>query len=522
MADFIRTSVTTVAQTLIGSESGLIVRNGGVYTNGSSAVTATSGTNHLVNDGYLYAYGGGFSAIDANGEAFELFNGADGVISAEDPTGGVVNMDLSSQGQIVNHGAIHSMNSAAIDFDHTGEGAFFEMINTGLITANDGNAVNVDVGGNYFFIQNDGQIRGESIGLSLTADLDNPFIHVLHNSGSIVGSFSHGIRVNVGNDGTFYMTNSGTIAGWNFGISTTRNTDITLLNSGLIQAMSASFNLAVDFQDGDDKLRNTGEIIGDVNLGGGVDLFEGAGGLVNGSVFGEGGSDMLHGGDGPDTMDGGPDADTVLGRDGDDSLLGDAGTDFILGGDGNDSIQGGTENDTLNGNAGDDTIFGEAGNDILVGQDGSDVLEGGGDQDTLDGGDGDDILEGGDGNDVLRGRNGEDELAGGLGRDFLTGGQGVDNFVFRSTAETVAGANRDQILDFEQGVDLIVVAGLTPGVFEFKGTGAFGPSGNPELRLFETSTGTTIVQMDTNGDGVADAEIRVGGVTGLTADDFVL
>jgi serralysin len=140
----------------------------------------------------------------------------------------------------------------------------------------------------------------------------------------------------------------------------------------------------------------------------------------------------------------------------------------------------------------------------------------------MDGGNGDDVLEGGDGNDILRGRNGEDELAGGLGRDFLTGGQGVDNFVFRALAETEVGANRDQILDFEQGVDLIVVAGLSPGVFEFRGTAAFAPSGNPELRVFETATGSTIVQIDGDGNGVADAEIRVGGVTGLTADDFVL
>ena len=159
---------------------------------------------------------------------------------------------------------------------------------------------------------------------------------------------------------------------------------------------------------------------------------------------------------------------------------------------------------------------------MLVGQDGSDQLDGGIGDDILDGGNGDDILEGGDDNDILRGRNGEDELAGGLGRDYLTGGQGADSFVFRSVAETVVGANRDQILDFEQGVDLIVVAGLTPGVFEFKGTAAFAPSGNAELRLFETPTGSTIVQMDTDGNGTVDAEIRVGGVTGLTADDFVL
>ncbi len=176
----------------------------------------------------------------------------------------------------------------------------------------------------------------------------------------------------------------------------------------------------------------------------------------------------------------------------------------------------------MNANAGDDTIFGEGGNDLLVGQDGSDALDGGDDNDILDGGNGDDVLEGGSGNDILRGRAGEDDLAGGLGLDLLTGGQDADSFVFRSIAETVVGAMRDQILDFEQGVDLIVVAGLSPGVFEFRGTSPFSPSGNPELRLFETPTGSTIVQIDADGNGSVDAEIRVANVTGLTADDFVL
>ncbi|OWV47455.1 calcium-binding protein [Mameliella alba] len=203
-------------------------------------------------------------------------------------------------------------------------------------------------------------------------------------------------------------------------------------------------------------------------------------------------------------------------------MFGGVNDDTIFGGSGDDSIDGGTQNDTVNGGSGNDTILGGTGDDLLVGQDGADRLEGGDNDDTMDGGNGDDVLEGGDGNDILRGRAGEDELAGGLGRDYLTGGQGADFFVFRALAETVVGANRDQILDFEQGVDLISVAGLSPGVFEFRGTAAFAPSGNPELRLLETATGSTIVQLDNNGDGTPDAEIRVANVTGLTADDFVL
>lgn len=92
--------------------------------------------------------------------------------------------------------------------------------------------------------------------------------------------------------------------------------------------------------------------------------------------------------------------------------------------------------------------------------------------------------------------------------------------MFRTTAHAGTGAVRDQILDFEQGVDLINVVSISPGVFSFVGTAAF--SGPNQIRVIETATGSSIVQFDVDGDGTADAEIRVGGVTGLTADDFAL
>ena len=380
---------------------------------------------------------------------------------------------------------------------------------------------------------------------------------ILHNAGAIIGTTS---SVELGNSrefnsygGSGEIVNSGLIQGSIMlaGGAVASPSRISIINTGTMSSTNGTA-ITIDNEDravGSTYLNNTGTIIGEISaiqLGGAFgnsnvdriwnagkivghvfmenqdDRYEGLAGIVIGDVLGGAGDDTLAGGAATDVFLGGEDDDVLVGRGGDDDLDGEAGHDLLLGGDGNDIMEGGTEDDTLNGNSGDDSIYGDAGNDILVGQDGSDLLEGGAGNDTLDGGSGDDILAGGDDNDILRGRSGEDELAGGLGRDFLTGGQGADNFTFRSVAETVVGANRDQILDFEQGVDLIVVAGLSPGVFEFKGTGAFGPNGNPELRLFETPTGATIVQIDADGDGVADAEIRVAGVTGLTADDFVL
>lgn len=161
------------------------------------------------------------------------------------------------------------------------------------------------------------------------------------------------------------------------------------------------------------------------------------------------------------------------------------------------------------------------GNDALRGQGGADTLIGGDGVDTIDGGADADVLEGGDDNDILRGGAGEDELDGGLGLDFLTGGADADVFTFVSASEAGLGANRDQILDFEQGVDLIDVAAMAPVDFDFRGTGGFTLGHAPEVRLIETASGSTLVLFDINGDGVQDAEIRVANVTGLMADDFV-
>jgi Ca2+-binding RTX toxin-like protein len=255
--------------------------------------------------------------------------------------------------------------------------------------------------------------------------------------------------------------------------------------------------------------------------GDGDDLAQGRAG--DDTLLGDAGNDHLRGDDGNDRLFGGTDNDMLAGGLGDDHLDGGADDDFLMGGQGNDQLFGGAGNDTMSSGKDDDTLFGGDNNDVLVGKDGADYLSGGNDNDMLDGGGGNDTLYGDHGNDILRGDTGEDILFGGLGRDFLTGGEGADSFVFATVDASVVGANRDQILDFEQGVDVIDVTGLSPDVFEFRGTAAFDVAGaNPELRLFETSTGSTILQIDINGDGITDAEIRIASVTGLTASDFLL
>ncbi len=482
---------TSAQQTLAGGDELYVGLDGEIYHDGSGAVIGTSA---------------GDVAVTVLGVIYSTVNGAIDFydnISQHDVT-----IAVGSSGSIISHFSFTLDIDARDAVYITNAGMIASLLDQAIWVVPEDTGVGID-------IRNSGTITSQTNTLSLQSGINRTDVA---NSGLIVGGE---FAVYINSDYTFSpsrITNSGRIeTHGDYAIIKVGIGALTVKNTGTVIGNVQMSNAVAN-----DTVVNSGEILGDIELRSGADLYSGAGGFVSGTVDGGPGTDTLAGGEGSDDLAGGSEADTIIGRGGDDILNGDGGNDMLLAGDGNDRVNGGTNNDTINGNAGDDTLFGDAGHDVLVGQDGSDFLDGGVLNDTLDGGNGDDVLEGGSGNDILRGRAGEDNLAGGLGLDLLTGGQDADSFVFRSTAETVVGANRDQILDFEQGLDLIVVSGLSPGVFEFRGTSPFSPSGTPELRLFETPTGSTIVQLDANGDGTQDAEIRVANVTGLTAGDFVL
>ncbi len=477
MASFSLSTFSTVNRVLNGGETGVVLApDGQLVVTGTDAIVVDSSfsaeRNTVIVNGGIVTVGippvsQGFHIIDHDAGPLHLIVGPTGTLQT---AAGRVFDSTSFQDVFIQNAGTMSATS-------------YEAIRIQTLSS-----VDVD-------IFNSGVIEGDRVAISIDS---GPSANHVVNTGTIVAQLSA-------------IAATGSDSG---------NDPSVLNNSGVIRGGSNSYT--GEFTTGVHFVRNAGEMFGDIKLGAGDDRYEGAGGLVHGSVFGGDNNDALAGGAFADSFLGEGGNDTLVGRDGDDELFGGNGTDYLIGGAGNDLLDGGSAGDTLNGNSGDDILFGVGGNDILVGQDGADSLEGGADNDILDGGAGNDTLEGGAGNDILRGRNGEDDLAGGTGLDLLTGGEDADSFVFRSTADAGIGATRDQILDFEQGVDLIVVSGLSPGVFEFRGTASFAPSGNPELRLFETPTGSTIVQIDNNGDGTQDAEIRVANVTGLTAEDFVL
>ena len=173
------------------------------------------------------------------------------------------------------------------------------------------------------------------------------------------------------------------------------------------------------------------------------------------TLFGRDGNDTLYGGISADQLHGQNDNDILDGGFGNDTLYGGAGADKLSGNEGNDSLFGGDGKDTLFGRAGADKLSGGKYNDSLVGGDGNDTLFGGAGADLLLGNQDDDKLTGSDGNDSLVGGYGNDTLNGGLGLDNLTGEAGSDRFALLSGVT----ADRDIILDYQEGVDFLKLTG---------------------------------------------------------------
>lgn len=159
------------------------------------------------------------------------------------------------------------------------------------------------------------------------------------------------------------------------------------------------------------------------------------------TFLGEGGNDVITGGNGVSKVDGGAGDDRIDGGDGNDLLSGNDGSDILRGGNGDDVLFGAAAGKAFGAY---DQLFGEAGNDTLtadangwfhaVGGDGNDTIIGG-----LQG----DLIFGGSGNDVLlaaptatsldmavnniHGGDDNDRIVGGLQADVLIGGRGVDS-----------------------------------------------------------------------------------------------
>ncbi len=310
----------------------------------------------------------------------------------------------------------------------------------------------------------------------------------------------------------------------------------------LLQTMDGTNGFRIDGEAAGDKLGRTVGGGGDYNGDGFKDVLVGASeaspnGLKSGSgyiVFGRA-----------------PDAAVTR--------IGSAAAQYISGGGFIDVVRGGAGNDILEGRAGGDVIAGGGGRNtasyfhalgsikVVMSNTSLNSGEAAGDSfanihnlsgsnlfpDTLTGNNSANRMSGNGGNDLLSGRGGKDTIIGGADADMLRGGRGKDLFVYKAAAESFL--LPDTILDFNPGgaqtrvdrIDLRAVdannAKLGNQAFTFIGRKGFTNT-RGQLRLKKVS-GAILVLGDITGDGVADLEIRLQGLTStrnLTARDFRL
>ncbi|RVU39407.1 hypothetical protein EOI86_09270 [Hwanghaeella grinnelliae] len=107
----------------------------------------------------------------------------------------------------------------------------------------------------------------------------------------------------------------------------------------------------------------------------------------------------------------------------------------------------------------------------------------------------------------------------GDGGDVATGAS-VASDIFEYVAQTDADVGElEQITNFQAGTDEIDISTLIQGTFAYIGAAGFSESGNTEARFVD---GTETLEIDLNGDAVADMEIIMNGITAndLTDSDF--
>jgi len=195
-------------------------------------------------------------------------------------------------------------------------------------------------------------------------------------------------------------------------------------------------------------------------------------------ISGWAGNDILRGLGGNDSFQGGPGADTIDGGDGEDTVsYSEAGklvipswgfyTQVGVGVHASFTSPSGNTNDAagdiyinvenLIGSTFDDSLEGDANNNIIKGDSGNDIINGM---------NGDDGLEGNDGNDFLFGGNGNDRLSGGAGNDSLSGGAGDDVIFGDAGSDSIDGGLGLDLLSYENSLTAIsvsLISGLGSG-----------------------------------------------------------
>ncbi len=432
----------------------------------------------------------------------------DGIVSSDAAIRALTSFNtLSIRGSVVAlQAGIQLGDNGAVDSDYT-----LNVAETGFVKSFYDAAIRMDAYRSS--ITNAGQIEGYH-GIDIDGQQKNYSASTLTNSGSIFGA-AMGIYRTSNATEALSVVNTGTITG------------------GAYAYYSAQGANAVDY------VTNKGTMSGDVELGGGVDTFDGRLGTLDGYVNGGSGNDTILGGDGADVLNGDSDNDSLDGGAGDDTLNGGVGNDIIFGGAGNDKLDGGLDTDELYGGTGDDVYQVKDAGDVVIEKAGEGVdtvltsvsytLTQNVENLTVNGvsdiaGTGNElanIIIGNERQNLLKGMAGNDTLDGGFDADQLEGGTGNDTYIIDNAADVVVelkGEGTDTVKSFvsytlSDNVEKLILTGPS----DIDGTGNAGANtltGNVGKNTLKGMDGNDILDgkggIDTLEGGKGDDSYIVG------------
>jgi Ca2+-binding RTX toxin-like protein len=397
-----------------------------------------------------------------------------------------------------------------------GDDLFYGLNGNDTITGNGGNDLLFGQAGTDLLIGGDGRDI-------LVGGAGNDTIQGGGGDDVILFGWGHGNDSVDGGDGEDRLQITGTAANETLG-ATWNGTTLTTL-TGFTSRTSVE-EIRVDLLGSADTLTYAAGSAGvSVNLATGTASgFTSVANIAN--VTGGSGNDVLLGDNGANTLNGGNGDDLVIAQ-------ADNAGDLYIGGGGVDTLDltaystdlsldmsiatatvlgGGSTADRVQSV---EIVFFGAGNDTAAGTTGAN---------RLDGGDGNDTLSGMNGNDTLIGGAGDDVMIGGAGTDLMIGGAGEDRFIFALVSNTTVAAS-DVIEGFDlagsAGGDIIDIGDAAGLPFLFRGSDLFLAGATNQVRVFHNDT-DTFVQLDTDTDSGAEAQIRILGIHNLSASDFLL
>jgi Ca2+-binding RTX toxin-like protein len=333
----------------------------------------------------------------------------------------------------------------------------------------------------------------------------------------LITSTTYGLYLDGSNVGTTTtVTNSGVIDATGAAVLRMGSEAFSIVNSGTIK--SGNYSFQGGFAVSVDQVTNSGIMIGKIDFGGGNDLYDGAGGRLQGDVLGGSGDDRIYGG---------LDNDKFFGDGGNDLLDGGSGTDQMTGGAGDDKFLVDSAGDEIIEAAGEgaDTVVTSVSYALSAGQHietfattllagtGAINLTGNEHAQHISGNNGINGINGGGGNDTLFGHGGNDALNGGAGADQMTGGLGNDIFYVDAVGDAVvevANQGTDMVrsnVNYTLGADVenLVLIGATA----INGTGNTlnnAITGNAAKNILSGGSGNDILN------GATGADKLVGGV----------